>query len=215
MLVRKVTAVITENTDAETILFLIKNCFNIFFVYDDQSVTTFEKLESELSKVHFVPIQGKYLMDCHYELHGNFLHIKVYDEEEILELILSSFVKKFKKNIEYDENETTSTCSTHDFTRNYHVKIPLDERECDFMENIKNRDLLIEDDWKISYPDTISFLCEIEKIQVRESTSFLATDTRIFSIDGENWYEVDILGTTFGEEISCEIENLYSSSIKL
>jgi hypothetical protein len=67
----------------------------------------------------------------------------------------------------------------------------------------------------VDYSNTITFLASKNVIHVRKSTSQMATDLRCFSLDGVEWWEVDILGTYFGKEISKMILELYSQVSKL
>lgn len=194
MLVRKVTVTITKMLEPETLFFLLKDCNFIHLIYDDESITIFEKIDNS----HFFPSQGKYLVDCSYELTGNYIHIKSYSLEEITSVIFLSFNKQVHNSI------TSSTCSTSDFTHNYKVNffMPSDY-------NTKNANIILNEEWVISYPATITFLESVKLVNTKKSEYWLATDERVFTIDGEEWFEVDILGTMFGDEISETIKNMY------
>lgn len=69
---------------------------------------------------------------------------------------------------------------------------------------------------KVDYPSTISHLETLGFVKTKESESFIATDPRVFSIvnfddyDASNlWYEVDILGTPYGNEITNNVVELF------
>jgi hypothetical protein len=68
----------------------------------------------------------------------------------------------------------------------------------------------------VDYPSTITHLETLEFVKTKESESFIATDPRVFSIvnfndyDAPNlWYEVDILGTPYGNEITTRVVELF------
>jgi hypothetical protein len=86
----------------------------------------------------------------------------------------------------------------------------------DNVEIIKN--------FNYDYPATITFLEKKGVIIVKDSVSQMATDNRCFMIQGYNpgcdydrcensnyntYYEVDILGTPYGEDVASEIIKLY------
>lgn len=207
MLVRKANVRIKENIDADALFNILCSCERITLVYESNYNTIFEKLDMENPTSSFTPVQGVYLLDCSYETYGNFLHIKEYSHTDLIEIILLSFKEKC---LNADGTQTTDTCSTSDFSDSYHVLFHMNTafyKKSEYYE--------IDEEWLISYPNTITCLHNENKIQVRKSKSFLATDERIFSIDGEEWFEVDILGTLCGTEISEKIEILYSDLITL
>ena len=50
-------------------------------------------------------------------------------------------------------------------------------------------------------------------VNIKESKSFLATDNRMFSFSDDEWFEVDILGTPFGEKHANKILDLYNKDV--
>lgn len=71
----------------------------------------------------------------------------------------------------------------------------------------------------IDYPGTISYLCDMNAVDIKNSISKICTDPRCFKLISNNeddslrddgWWEVDILGTTYGSDITEKIIELYN-----
>ena len=64
---------------------------------------------------------------------------------------------------------------------------------------------------RIDYIGTLNFLEKRDMVDIKESKSFLATDNRVFSFKGDDdWVEVDIIGTPFGETHTNKLIDLYN-----
>lgn len=65
----------------------------------------------------------------------------------------------------------------------------------------------------IDYPSTITNLEKKGLVEIEPSLSHIATDERRFRMldnsNNDDWWEVDILGTTYGSEVSKEILKMY------
>lgn len=128
----------------------------------------------------FVPVSGDY------EVLGKTIEIKRYEWSEFIELISNTktilyFATKLEKNIEQ-----------------------------------LNKYFIVEYVSSIDYPSTITRLEIAGFVKTKESESFIATDPRVFSIvnfDDHDasilWYEVDILGTPYGNEITARVVELF------
>jgi len=128
----------------------------------------------------FIPLSGNY------NILGKEIEIKQYEWAEFMELIRDTktilyFSTKLEKNI--DE---------------------------------LNKYFSVEYISSVDYPSTITHLETLEFVKTKESESFIATDPRVFSIvnfndyDAPNlWYEVDILGTPYGNEITTRVVELF------
>lgn len=65
----------------------------------------------------------------------------------------------------------------------------------------------------VNYPKTITALENLKVVETKQTSSFMFSDSRKFSIIGEEeWYDVDILGTIFGQEITARITELFRVS---
>lgn len=86
------------------------------------------------------------------------------------------------------------------------------------LENLEqlNKYFNVEYVSRVDYPSTITHLEIAGLVKTKESESFIATDPRVFYIvnfDNHDtpllWYEVDILGTPYGNEITTSVVELF------
>ena len=87
----------------------------------------------------------------------------------------------------------------------YYEKVDLEEQLLDYK---KYKVFYVN---RLNYIETLDTLERKGCIKTKESKSFIATDPRVFSFDNENWYEVDILGTSFGKEQTGKLVSMYNS----
>jgi hypothetical protein len=69
----------------------------------------------------------------------------------------------------------------------------------------------------VNYPETITYLEKRGLVECKPSTCWMTTDGRAFRILGEEkneWWEVDILGTSYGSEVCDQIVQLWGSSVE-
>lgn len=133
---------------------------------------------------YFVPISGDY------NILGISIEIKQYNWSELLEIIYGNEVTLYF-------NEYT------DFKEDF---LCLDS----YLPEIKYFS-------RINYPSTITHLEKLGLVKTKPSVSFLSTDGRSFCISekdkSDDWYEVDILGTTYGKNIADLVSQLYRRTI--
>lgn len=130
----------------------------------------------------FMPMRGGY------DILGKTIEIKKYEKPEFLKLIGTDRVKL------YFNKEIVNGRKLNDIS--YMIQIAR----------------------MIDYPSTITYLEKLGLVKTRESESFIATDPRVFSLNYQegkpnetdgSWYEVDILGTPYGKEITSYVLDLY------
>lgn len=86
---------------------------------------------------------------------------------------------------------------------------------CDLPEDL----FKIEKVEVVNYPDTITELEKRSLVKCRPSKSWMTTDGRCFKIvsqdtlNKEEWWEVDILGTPYGKDICHKIVHLWKSIV--
>ncbi len=122
-----------------------------------------------------------------YEILGTIIPIRQYTWKELSEICFSE-IQKFV-TLSFD-------C---------HLHIPFCERH--LLGNIEYREY-------IDYSATITELEKQNLVKTRPSTSCLATDNRCFSFSDDKWWEVDLLGTFFGDEITEKVLSLFENNIK-
>jgi len=140
----------------------------------------FSKVNFVWNESSFIPLSGDY------DILGGEIEIKQYEWVEFMELIRDKkptlyFSTKLEKNIDQ-------------ITKYFNVEYI----------------------YSVDYPSTITHLETLGLIKTKESESFIATDPRVFSVVNFNnqdapilWYEVDILGTPYGNKITSQVVELF------
>lgn len=165
----------------------------------------------DIDKQLFYPIEGKTL--------GILLQNKTYTYSEIINLYKTINIESIPYNLIDDSF----------IEMQLYFSIPVIPKELAISSEI----VRYEYSHSINYPSTISFLKKKYLVETQTSSSFMTTDGRQFrlapefkneltqnsiikeyvamDIDVWDWWEVDILGTQFGREISKIVDVLYEN----
>lgn len=134
---------------------------------------------------YFVPISGDY------EVLGELIEIRQYGWLEFMELIRDT------KSTLYFATELENTEQLNKYFNVEYIS-------------------------RVDYPSTVTLLENLGLVKTKESESFIATDPRVFSVldfddndASQKWYEVDILGTPYGNEITADVVDLFDKYKRL
>lgn len=89
-----------------------------------------------------------------------------------------------------------------------------------FNKNISGQDLFDKEEKSIiiDYSETITYLENVGIVDTKISENWLTTDGRVFrfwDFNPDEWWEVDILGTPYGAEITTKIVEIFVQAQKL